>query len=541
VWPKDCAFRNHCPLAAAFAVVARLMLYLLGFGKIWGYCGTSLVFVVICRDRLSLITLTWSTALAIAAFPPFHWHFAILVFLGPLFQHWRTRARVQTACLDGFACGFAFAWWAVPMLELALEESGELAQLLGCSVVGLHLAVVALVCHATRNHPSYLAAAAVAVSAAFLEFVRAELLQFPLLLAAQPLAGTPLAQWASYVWIYGVSCGVYFLSCILWPPLQTDRKVAIWGKGGSSVAIALGALFWIGGKAVATQVPDAELPVDLIIVQPSPGGRSAIGFSATRTSALLSELTAAAHRNRAIHRLPDPELIVWPEFSADIDASSLGASQQHAGPLVGLKDRSWKGSMLIGAIISGGGKPCTNSALLIDRTGSWQRYDKMRMIPFAEARPLWTRDFPWEGTLDELFGARQRPFEPGHRYLPLTLDNRRDRDKVRIGVSLCCEIHFATMPQYRRNQPDNLIIHLSNEQWYTDIYSEFCWYATWNVQYRAIETRKWQAVASASAHSALIRPSGDIAVLLGTEPGFIDSRTISGWNGPPQRSSSQSR
>jgi apolipoprotein N-acyltransferase len=137
-----------------------------------------------------------------------------------------------------------------------------------------------------------------------------------------------------------------------------------------------------------------------------------------------------------------------------------------------------------------------NSALLVSPDGSIQRYDKRLLVVGAEGM-----------------------YTPGDGYQRLSLRTRDGRE-LNLGVSICYEMHFPGLPQYRtRNHPE-LLIHLNNESMYR-AYPGEPGHGTWACQYRAIETRTWQLVCATWTRSVVIDPRGKVREILGPWPGTI--------------------
>ena len=111
---------------------------------------------------------------------------------------------------------------------------------------------------------------------------------------------------------------------------------------------------------------------------------------------------------------------------------------------------------------------------------------------------------------------------------------------MRMGVSICYEMHFPWLPQYEvQNRPD-VIVHLNNESWYKE-YPGQHGHGTWACQYRAIETRTWQLVCATWTRSAVIDPTGNVLQILPASPGVLRVTSGYGSNAVRPRSSEASR
>jgi apolipoprotein N-acyltransferase len=138
-----------------------------------------------------------------------------------------------------------------------------------------------------------------------------------------------------------------------------------------------------------------------------------------------------------------------------------------------------------------------NSAFAVGPDGAvLARYDKQRLLPFAEYFPLSGLDF-----LRRDFG-RVREFTPGAPSAPLPTVAGR------AGVLICNEGLFPEIASQRVREGAQYLINLSNDTWLNDrTYSEI----TFNmVAFRAIEQRRYLVRASSSGPSAIVDPSGRV-------------------------------
>jgi apolipoprotein N-acyltransferase len=137
-----------------------------------------------------------------------------------------------------------------------------------------------------------------------------------------------------------------------------------------------------------------------------------------------------------------------------------------------------------------------NSAFVIDPSGTVRgRYDKERLLPFAEYFPF--------GSLDVVrrsFG-RVREFGPGDpspRPLPTVAG--------RAGLLICNEAMFPELARARVRDGAELLLALTNDTWVGS--PKFAGIAFDMTVLRAIETRRWMVRASTAGPSAIIDPTG---------------------------------
>jgi apolipoprotein N-acyltransferase len=95
-------------------------------------------------------------------------------------------------------------------------------------------------------------------------------------------------------------------------------------------------------------------------------------------------------------------------------------------------------------------------------------------------------------------------------------------------------MYFPWLPQYRRGDEADALVHLTNEGW-TAAHPGLSQVENWVCQYRAIETRRWQLLCTTMGNSAVIDPRGEIRAVLRGERGAIRAPI-----GPEHRDASKS-
>ncbi len=138
-----------------------------------------------------------------------------------------------------------------------------------------------------------------------------------------------------------------------------------------------------------------------------------------------------------------------------------------------------------------------NSAFLIDATGApVARYDKIRLLPFAEYFP-----FAWSDLLQRDFG-RVRQFTAATQ--PTLLPTLAGR----AGVIICNEAMFPEMARDNVRRGAELLINLTNDTWVND--AQFSGIAFDMARFRAVEQRRYLVRASTAGPSAIVAPSGAV-------------------------------
>lgn len=198
-----------------------------------------------------------------------------------------------------------------------------------------------------------------------------------------------------------------------------------------------------------------------------------------------------------------PEVIVWPESAVTF---FLAHEPRFRALVTRMLDQ-------IGADLIVGGPhyededPARpeyfNSAFYVDRTGKiTSRYDKRRLLPFAEYFPLRTIGF-----LRRKF-ERVRTFTPGEG--TMLLDTRMGK----AAVVICFEAVFPELVRERMRRGADVLVNLSNDVWLGDGAGAAQHLAM--ARLRAVENRTWLLRATTTGVSAIVDPWGRIRAESGT-------------------------
>jgi apolipoprotein N-acyltransferase len=202
----------------------------------------------------------------------------------------------------------------------------------------------------------------------------------------------------------------------------------------------------------------------------------------------------------ALARTPRPELVIWPEnvmtFFVD--------DERTYRDLIANVLRPHDAQLLAGAPHYEGAVDTRyfNSAFLIAPSGDiTARYDKLRLLPFAEYFPL--------GRLEALQRrfARVRFFTPGKSAAPLPTPIGR------AGVLICNEAMYPEEARTRTLAGAEVLVNLSNDTWIPD--PEFGEHVFHMAAMRAVEQRRWLVRASTSGPSAFVDPLGVVRARTG--------------------------
>jgi apolipoprotein N-acyltransferase len=302
-----------------------------------------------------------------------------------------------------------------------------------------------------------------------------------------------IAQIADLTGVYGMSFVLAAVNAAVaeaWIAWRERRRLDRAAGGGVLVAAVLVGLLLAYGQMRLTREVSTAAAVPVAIVQ----GNVEIGAQWRsefygRNLDLYLRLTIEALRSE-----PAP-LVVWPEnamtfFVAEepLYRASLAAALRPFGT-----------ELLAGGMhFSEAADPrYYNAAFLIAPDGEVRaRYDKRRLLPFAEAAPLDGVDL-----IRRNFG-RVRELTPGAASPPLPTVAGR------AGILLCNEAMYPADARARVLEGAELLVNLTNDTW-TDS-AQFSLIAFDMSALRAVEQRRYLIRASTSGPSAIVDPLGRV-------------------------------
>ncbi|RDI67056.1 apolipoprotein N-acyltransferase [Nocardia pseudobrasiliensis] len=208
---------------------------------------------------------------------------------------------------------------------------------------------------------------------------------------------------------------------------------------------------WIGITSLATLVaiilgtgvilraalpaPDAgDRSITVAAIQGSVP-RLGLDFNAQRRAVLDNHVRRTEELARAIAagQAPQPDVVIWPENSSDIDPlrnSDASSEITRTSQLV-------HAPILVGAVLVNADDTTTNSVLVWDGDRVGERHDKKIIQPFGEYLPLrgFFRHF-------SQYADRAGYFVPGHGDGVVHVRPARGGAPVAIGVATCYEVAF---------------------------------------------------------------------------------------------------
>lgn len=446
------------------------------------------------------------------------------VALAPLALALRGAGPARAAGL-GFAWGFvATAWvtaWLVPTLagQFGFSRPGSVAFWLALAAASA-APFLAVACAgfalAARRAPAALVPALFAAAWVAAEYARARLgLRSPWAsLADTQVDAALLRQLAALGGHYAVGAVVALANATLAEMLRAARTSGsaprAW-RGALAAALILlgvggGAWAW-GARRAAGQGGAPALTVALVQGDVAPElhwRRESASRVLRRHLSLTDELLRGG---------PAPDLVVWPESAVQIppDDPSLGPALRGAGAgrvpvLLGAPRREERDGAL----------RHFNSALLVRPDGALEHYDKRRLLPFSETRPL--------GGLGALVTSRD--LDPG-AFTAGSGPGLFTVGGVRLGVLICMEALYPELAREAASRGARALVVVSNDAWYRGRGGAAQHFAP--VVYRAIETGLPVLRAATSGITAVVAPDGQVVARLPEH----EARVLVGPTPPP--------
>ncbi|MGX5653950.1 apolipoprotein N-acyltransferase [Geodermatophilus nigrescens] len=275
---------------------------------------------------------------------------------------------------------------------------------------------------------------------------------------------------------------------------------------------------WAGLRACAPPVAAALLvpAVGVALWLPLPGdslttgGRPAtfaviqgdvpaagLGFNERRRAVLDNHVqqTLALAARVAAGASPQPDLVIWPENSSDIDPYQ----NADAAAAIDTAARAIAAPILVGAVLDGPGENLTNAGIVWDpQSGPGARYAKRHPVPFGEYMPLRSFFRFFSDQVDLL----RRDFLAGDH--PGVLDI----GGVRIGDVICFEVAYdGLVSDVVDGGASVLVVQTNNATFGYTAESEQQLAMS---RLRAVEHGRTVLVAATSGISAVVAPDGTV-------------------------------
>ena len=314
------------------------------------------------------------------------------------------------------------------------------------------------------------------------------------LLPLAAVGGTPLVSFA--VALCGFNLAVLIRAT--WARRLSRRRHALRAKVLAAVGVLAPVVAGAAAGALVSKAPE-DGTITVAAVQGNVP-RAGLEFNAERRAVLDNHVRETLRLAADVEggRIAQPDFVVWPENSSDIDPYAnpdAYAQIQRAADAVGVP-------VLVGAVVGGDGPSPRNTVLVWEpNTGPVAEYAKRRLQPFGETMPM--RDF------FRIFSEqvdRAGRFVPGTDAAALEVDAAGT--SVRVGVTLCYEVIFDdTVRDSIRNGANLLAVPSNNATFgYTDMtYQQLA-----IDRFRAVEHSRSVVVPTTSGVSAIITPDGRV-------------------------------
>lgn len=253
------------------------------------------------------------------------------------------------------------------------------------------------------------------------------------------------------------------------------------------VLAGLAAAPLVGTAAQAGQVTVALVQGDV--------PRAGLDFNAQRRAVLDNHVARTRQLAADIDagRAPQPDLVIWPENSSDIDPlrnADARALIEGAAEAVGAP-------VLVGAVLQDGDRASNTMIVWDPQRGPGEQHDKRRLQPFGEYMPY--RDF---FRLVSPLVDRASNFAPGHG------DGVVDLGGATVGVATCYEVIFDDLVRSSvRSGAEMLAVPTNNA---TFGYTEMTYQQQAISRVRAVEHGRAVVIAATSGSSAVIAPDGTV-------------------------------
>ena len=468
------------------------------------------------------------------SFPPFAWWFTAVPAFALL--AW-VLIRPSTTAVGGLGYGFVFGLaFYVPLLPWISGLVGVMPWLVLAVVQALFPGLFGLLAVTVRRLPGWPIWFAVLWAAQ--EWAKSS---FPFggfpwgavafgqtngpFLPLVHLGGVPLLSFA--IVLTGCSAAAIALEISRWWRRTSHAKVGGAGEArdtGAPPAVVLPGicicLVLLTTAVVAPQVRYAgagsggEPTVTVAAVQGNVP-RLGLDFNAQRRAVLdyhVRETIRLADEVRA-GRAPQPQFVIWPENSSDIDPlANPDAAQQ-----IAVAAESIGAPILVGGVLA---RPewtpqnpaASNSVIVWDPvTGPGDRHDKQIVQPFGEY-------LPWRGFFRQLSGYADRAgyFVPGNGTGVLSVAG------VPVGITTCWEVIFDRAARESVRNGAQLLAVPTNNATFDEAMSE---QQLAFAKARAVEHDRYVVVAGTTGISAVIAPDGrELARTNFFEPAYLDTQ-----------------
>ena len=318
------------------------------------------------------------------------------------------------------------------------------------------------------------------------------------LLSLAAFGGVPLVSFA--VALCGTLLALALLhAAVLWrtgdgPARAPAIRVAAAATAGVLAVPLVGALAWLplpgasltaGGDAVTVALIQGNVP------------RAGLDFNAQRRAVLDNHVERTLELARAVEdgEQAQPDLVIWPENSSDIDPyanEDAARAIDRAAEAIGVP-------ILVGAVVDGPSDTVRNTAIVWDPdNGPGDTYDKRHPVPFAEYIPYRSFFRVFSDKVDLV----RRDFLPGDEVGVL------DVGGAPVGDLICFEVVYDGLARDAVVDGAGMLVVQTNNATFgfTDESEQQLAVS----RLRAVEHGRTVAIAATSGISAIVAPDGTV-------------------------------
>ncbi|MCT2581681.1 apolipoprotein N-acyltransferase [Actinophytocola gossypii] len=299
------------------------------------------------------------------------------------------------------------------------------------------------------------------------------------------VAGTPLIAFAVALTGFGAAALARRL-------LDRDRTVRRLLAPALATVLPVAAAF----GAIPLVGTDANDGTAVVAIVQGNVPRAGLDFNAQRRAVLDNHAarTQELADDVAAGRAEQPDLVIWPENSSDIDPfrnpDAWGRIESAAQAI--------DAPIAVGSVLVGDDGRGRNTVLLWDpEQGPVDQYTKRKLQPFGETMP-WREFFG----LFTSFADRAGDFVPGTEPVVFGMGN------ARVGLATCYEVAFNGVVRESVEGSNLLAVPTNNA---TFGYSEMTYQQLAMDRVRAVEHGRSVVVSATSGVSAFVRPDGSVS------------------------------
>ena len=299
---------------------------------------------------------------------------------------------------------------------------------------------------------------------------------------------------------FGVALAGGLLAVAAFRPWRPWR----WRRAAAAALPAAGALLVLAAGALVPPASPHGPPVTVAVVQGNVP-RLGLDFNAQRRAVLDNHVraTVALARDVAAGGQPQPDLVIWPENSSDIDPLAnpdAGARISEAAEAIGAP-------ILVGAILRDpdGQQPRNVGLVWHPDRGPGQVYAKRHPVPFAEYLPLRPVVYPVARAITDAVD-RVAGFVPGDTPGVLAMG------PATVGTVICFEVAYDGLVRDTVTGGGQLLAVQTNNATFNEAEAR---QQMAMVRLRAVEHGQWALMASTVGVSGFAGPDGTLHDMTG--------------------------